>query len=95
MFIDPRRRLWLLWPTILANEWHTALMKYKIASDYQRDGPPQWDTSEVLHVTPGDEFEAGRSDQEVDRLIGRAARGTVSRTRPTPTQLKTSMPATS
>src|SRR5215813_1205822 len=28
MFIDPRRRLWLLWPTILANEWHTALMKY-------------------------------------------------------------------
>src|ERR1044071_10160314 len=26
MFIDPQQRLWLLWPTILANEWHTALM---------------------------------------------------------------------
>jgi predicted neuraminidase len=25
MFIDPQRRLWLMWPTILANEWHTAL----------------------------------------------------------------------
>ena len=58
MFIDPRQRLWLLWPTILANEWHTALMKYKISSDYQREGPPRWETSEVLHVTPGDEFKA-------------------------------------
>ena len=43
MFIDPQQRLWLLWPTILANEWHTALMKYRISSDYQRDGPPTWD----------------------------------------------------
>jgi len=27
MFIDPQQRLWLMWPTILANECHTALMK--------------------------------------------------------------------
>ena len=57
MFIDPRRRLWLLWPTILANEWHTALMKYRISSDYQREGPPRWESNDVLHVTPGPEFE--------------------------------------
>ena len=69
MFIDPRQRLWLLWPTILANEWHTALMKYKISSDYQHDGPPKWETSEVLHVTPGDEFKA-TVDREFDRLPG-------------------------
>jgi predicted neuraminidase len=56
MFIDPERRLWLFWPTILANRWETALMKYKRATHYQQDGPPQWDTSEVLHVTPGDAF---------------------------------------
>jgi predicted neuraminidase len=56
MFIDPQGRLWLLWPTILANEWHTALMKYKISCDYLGDGPPQWQTSEVLHITPGPEF---------------------------------------
>jgi predicted neuraminidase len=67
MFIDPRQRLWLMWPTILANEWHTALMKYKISSDYVRDGPPKWDVSEVLHVTPGDEFKA-TVDRELDRL---------------------------
>jgi predicted neuraminidase len=57
MFIDPQGRLWLLWPTILANKWETALMKYRIASDYHHDGPPKWSVSEVLHVTPGAEFE--------------------------------------
>lgn len=67
MFLDPRKRLWLLWPTILANEWHTALMKYKVSSDYDRDGAPRWDVSEVLHVTPGDEFKA-TVDREIDRL---------------------------
>ena len=69
MFIDPRQRLWLLWPTILANEWHTALMKYRISSDYLRDGPPRWEVSEVLHVTPGDEFKT-TVDRELDRRIG-------------------------
>ncbi len=59
MFIDPQQRLWLLWPTILANEWHTALMKYRISSEYQRaEGPPRWEVNEVLHITPGPEFEA-------------------------------------
>ncbi len=58
MFIDPQHRLWLFWPTILANEWETALMKYNRATHYQQDGPPEWDTSEVLHVTPGAAFKA-------------------------------------
>lgn len=68
MFVDPQGRLWLLWPTILANEWHTALMKYRISSDYHRDGPPQWDVSEVLHITPGPEFE-----EAVKRYVSEAA----------------------
>ena len=68
MFLDPRRRLWLMWPTILANEWHTALMKYKVASDYSGDGPPRWDTSEVLHVTPDDGF-ARAVAADSDRLL--------------------------
>ncbi|HKJ66887.1 MAG TPA: exo-alpha-sialidase [bacterium] len=57
MFIDPEERLWLLWPTILANEWHTALMKYRISLDYLGQGPPKWDVGKVLHVTPGDKFQ--------------------------------------
>lgn len=57
MFIDPAGRLWLLWPTILANRWETALMKYRISSDYHKSGPPRWDSQEILHVTPDDRFE--------------------------------------
>jgi predicted neuraminidase len=71
IFLDPKKRLWLMWPTILANEWHTALMKYKIASDYRGDGPPRWDVNEVLHVTPGDEF-AETVNREVDRMLASA-----------------------
>lgn len=56
LFIDPQGRLWLLWPTILANRWETALLKYRISSDYHREGAPRWEVSEVLHVTPGPEF---------------------------------------
>lgn len=67
MFLDPQKRLWLMWPTILANEWHTALMKYKIASRYDAPGAPRWEASEVLHVTPGDEF-VRTVDREVERL---------------------------
>ncbi len=56
MFIDPQHRLWLIWPTILANEWHTALLKYRISSDYEKDGAPEWEISRVLHLRPGEKF---------------------------------------
>jgi predicted neuraminidase len=62
MFIDPQGRLWLFWPTILANRWETALMKYRISTNYLGDGAPQWSTSEVLHITPGQEFVAKVED---------------------------------
>lgn len=71
MFLDPQKRLWLLWPTILANEWHTALMKYRIASTYAGDGAPQWDVNEVLHVTPGEKF-VETVNREVERIAGAA-----------------------
>lgn len=48
---------WLFWPTILANTWESALMKYRISSDHAGDGPPAWEVSEVMHVTPGPGFE--------------------------------------
>ena len=58
MFIDPQGRLWLLWPTILANRWETALMKYRISTNYLGDGPPIWSVNEVLHITPNEGFVA-------------------------------------
>jgi len=56
MFIDPQNRLWLLWPTILAHRWESALMKYWISSNYQKAGPPKWETKEVMHLSPGTNF---------------------------------------
>ena len=57
MIIDPKERLWLFWPTIQANLWESALMKYKVSSDYQRLGEaPEWDQQEVLHIKPGADF---------------------------------------
>jgi predicted neuraminidase len=53
MFIDRQSRLWLFWPVILAHEWHTALMKYKVSSDYQMpDGPPRWQWSDNVLLIP-------------------------------------------
>lgn len=72
MFIDPQGRLWLLWPTILANRWETALMKYRISTNYLGDGAPVWSTSEVMPIKPGTNFVAGveqwlaRAEKEVD-----------------------------
>ena len=57
MFIDPQKRLWLIWSTILDNQWESALLKYRIASDYQRAGPPRWEASDLLHVMPRTNFQ--------------------------------------
>jgi hypothetical protein len=56
MLVDPRGRLWLLWQTIVANQWHTALAKYKISSSYSAEGPPRWEFSDTILLKPGPEF---------------------------------------
>lgn len=74
LFVDRRSTLWLLWPTILANEWHTALMKVKTATRWAVGEAPAWDRSEVMHLTPGDRFtEVMR--REMDRLATTLPRG--------------------
>ncbi len=57
MIIDPKKRLWLFWPTILANQWESALMKYNISSNYTRNpGAPIWESEHVMPLKPGPEF---------------------------------------
>jgi predicted neuraminidase len=58
MFIDPRGRLWLVWQTLVANQWHTALCKVKIASSFAGDGPPIWESNDTILPKPGPEFAA-------------------------------------
>ncbi len=50
LFIDGRGKLWLMWYTVLANQWETSLPKYRISSDFEGEGSPVWEWQEVLHV---------------------------------------------
>jgi predicted neuraminidase len=68
LFLDPQQRLWLMWYTVIANQWETSLLKYRISSDYRMtDGPPTWSWQDVLHVKPGDPTERGI--QPNDRFV--------------------------
>lgn len=53
VWIDPKQRLWLFWPTIIANEWHTALLQYRVTSTYPEPGKPvRWDDSGSILFKP-------------------------------------------
>jgi len=53
LFLDAKQRLWMFWPVIVANEWHTAILKYLVSSDYQTASrPPRWERSDVMLLKP-------------------------------------------
>lgn len=56
MIIDRNETLWLLWPTIQANLWESALMKYKTSTSYMTEGPPKWDVMRIMHVKHAGDF---------------------------------------
>jgi predicted neuraminidase len=70
MFIDPSEKLWLLWPTIIANQWETALMKILTSIDYQNDvdQAPHWQWQEILHIKPGEKF-ANVANKVIDQYL--------------------------
>lgn len=60
LFVDPRQQLWLVWYTVLANQWDSSLPKYRRSSNYQQaEGPPEWEWQDVIHVRPGGSTERG------------------------------------
>jgi predicted neuraminidase len=68
LFLDPKERLWLMWYTVIANQWETSLPKYRISENYMvQDGPPEWSWQDVLHFKPGDRAERGI--QPGDRFV--------------------------
>ena len=52
LFVDPRGTLWLIWITVQDNEWGGSLLKYRTATEYQANGPPQWEWQDVIHARP-------------------------------------------
>ncbi|MEM8968768.1 MAG: exo-alpha-sialidase, partial [Bacteroidota bacterium] len=59
LFLDPQEQLWLLWYTVLANQWETSLLTYRISEDYLDEGAPEWSWQDNLLVKPGDKTERG------------------------------------
>ena len=60
LFIDQQETLWLVWYTVIANQWSTSLPKYRISKNYmQKEGTPVWDWQDVIHFKPGDKTERG------------------------------------
>ena len=72
MIIDHDKKLWLLWPTIQANLWESALMKYKTSRSYMNPkGPPTWDLMHVMHVKHDGDFAAkvkAKTDEYLDGI---------------------------
>ena len=52
LFLDSKQRLWLFWTVIIANEWHTGLLKYRLSTDYKGLGAPHWQEKEAWLAIP-------------------------------------------
>ena len=71
LFVDQTNKLWLVWYTVLANQWETSLLKYRWSTDYLSEGPPNWDWQEVIHVNPVNT--GGRGIQPDDSFVQEVA----------------------
>jgi predicted neuraminidase len=79
LFLDSKKKLWLFWPVILANEWHTALLKYRVSTNYSDSRAlPKWDLSEDLLFKPRNFTERVRA--AVDARLKGAAPGSQQET---------------
>jgi len=68
LFIDDRQRLWLFYPTILANSWESCLTNFKVSSQFSRPGVPKWDREGLILLKPDDFGEEAR--QQLDKDLG-------------------------
>jgi predicted neuraminidase len=69
MTIDRRGRLWLFWPTILANSWESCLTNFKVSSDFAGPGAPRWEREGLVLLKPED-F-SGPASKVLDDLLAR------------------------
>lgn len=52
MMVDRGGRLWLFWPTILANTWESCLTNFKVSADYAVPGAPKWEREGLILLKP-------------------------------------------
>ncbi len=68
MMIDRKGRLWLFWPTIIANTWESCFTNALVSSDYTGDGAPHFNHHTVILLKP-DDFQAEFLDY-IDNHLG-------------------------
>ncbi len=52
-YVDQQDKLWLFWITVLSNHWESSLLKYRTSNNFmQKDGAPEWDWQDNIHITP-------------------------------------------
>ena len=61
LFIDRDQRLWLFYPTILANTWESCLTNFKVAKQFAAPGTPMWDREAMILLKPEDFSEQART----------------------------------
>ena len=54
LIVDAQKRLWLFYPTILANTWESCLTNFKVSSQYEGAGCPKWDREGIILLKPDD-----------------------------------------
>jgi predicted neuraminidase len=53
VFIDGESKLWLVWYTVLAYQWESSILKYRISENYmQPSGAPEWKWQDMIHIKP-------------------------------------------
>lgn len=74
LFLDSKKRLWLFWPVIVANQWESALLMHRMSTDYSDSRRlPRWDVSDPLLFVPRN-F-AARSRAALEPLLKAAEPG--------------------
>ncbi len=56
LFVDSSKKLWLYWIVVQANQWENSILKYRTATDYLKNGAPNWSWQDVILLKPGKEF---------------------------------------
>jgi predicted neuraminidase len=53
VFLDRKQQLWLVWSMIVANDWRTSFLKFRVSADYRgRDKTPVWKIGDTLLFAP-------------------------------------------
>jgi predicted neuraminidase len=73
--IDAQKRLWLVHATLLAvpaRTWGSAILQYRVSSNYEGPGAPRWERSNVLVPKPdGFDEVVARAADDIRRRSGR------------------------